>query len=551
MSKHFAISSSSSGTATTNTAMQLSIPSNIANFVHVEQSSPYSPWSLSPSHNGATRLISHYFHFVCNINSCSDSPDDSLRTVTRGLMSSSRLIYFCVLSMSAAHLYHIDPQWSRESLVYLTQAISTLRVQLKDVLDKASRRSSVEHNLDQALIGIILLGTSTSWHNASELGLEHIIGSRILLQEYVCPRLYQCSTQNRRKLSFFIGLQTYWETVASFLLDQDLDQLDYLYKACIELSSDPIYVHPWTGISSTVWVLLAKAGCVARRRLRLLADSSCYEQSDLTTQMDQLVLGAKTIEAQLLSYEIPQASNVNTNSTEHASIPDLERIAWCCKFAALLELYQAFGSIWDTQPALEILSTEWQFLKRSLDLGESQDSIFYTNIYGFLSHGVLRLLRCISPDSSTRCLQPFLLLIAGSVLVADGGVDDHSHTTTLLPEVTYAKGANPQDPNLIKLTGSLCVTLSKPQVGGTWLNDSLSVSLGPISTWRDFVYQRITCIEQAIKLDSLRRIRTILLEVWACNDAIQSTEPRPADNNLGKRVHWINIMEEKKLHFLF
>lgn len=510
---------------------------NIHRIINCTTPSPCHYQPQSPADDGARRLIWHYFQFVCSINSCSDSPLDSMRTVLRGLMSSSRLIYFCVLSMSAAHLHRVHPGWSGESLVYFTRAISTLRLQLNDVLEKASASTSVEQDLDQALVGIILLGMSTSWHNASELGLEHIVGSRILLQKYVCPRLYDGSSPDRRKLSFFVGLQTYWETVASFLLDQDLDQLSYLHEACIELSADTIYVHPWTGISSTAWILLAKAGCIARKRLHLLTEWSGSGRANVSSQMDELMEQATILEAQLLGYELPLASSISNSCTEHASIPDLYRIARCCKYAALLEVYKAFGSIWDTKPALDTLTEEWNTWKDALDLPEFQGSFVYTDIYEFLSLGILRILQCISAKSSTKCLQPFLLLIAGSTLC--------ENSTEASCDVLSTLGEDMRDVN-IEAVGHTPTPAFSP-----WSSQLLQLKSTPTSAWRQFVHQRITTLEQWTQLDSLRRIRLILLEAWACNDGVRRMDPDCADDSMTQHVHWINVMEEKQLQFMF
>jgi hypothetical protein len=415
--------------------------------------------------------------------------------------------------MSAAHLHRLNPNWSGESLVYLTNAISLLRLQLNDVLDEVSTGMEREQSLDQALIGIILIGISTSWHKSSGLGLEHIVGSRILLQGYVCPKLYDGSALDRRKLSFFIGLQAYWETVASFLLDQNLEQLDYLYDACVELSVDTIYVHPWTGISSTIWALLAKAGCVARKRLLLLAKSPCSDQVGSSAEMNLLIQQATVIEAQLFSYELPPASHIDGTLGDHTSMADLKRIAQCCRMAAFLELYRGFGFACDTQSTLDMLSAQLPMVEWESESTKLQDSSLNTDICSFLTFGILKTLRQISPESSTRCLQPMLLLIAGSSLLYEG----------------------------IKVP-PCAATL------GYETADSLSTESDTIRAWREFVYKRIACVEQRVKLDSLRRMRETLTEVWTCADTVQVDTP---SNCEAQHIHWINIMEENGLRFIY
>lgn len=514
-------------------------------------SPPFRPFPAM--HDATTELISHYFNSVCIINSCSASHVDPLRIVTQNLMSCSRLIHFCVLSMSAAHLHHINPQWAVKSLEYLTKAISTLRVQLQDIFDETSIRTPTEHKLDQALVGIIILGMSTSWHGSSGLGLEHIAGSRALLQKYFLPKLYDGNALDRKKLSFFLGLQTYWEAVASFLLDQEPDELEYLYGACIELSTDSIYVHPWTGINSTIWVLLAKAGCVARRRRRLLGGKACSVtdgQANISLEMDRLVQQAKIIETQLLSHELPPSPKVDGTDTEHASITDLERIARSCKFAALLELYRAFGSALDYRSTLGVLAAEWRL---SRDLAEPQHQFSNAAIHEFLSLSVLNTLRSISENSSTRCLQPILLLIAGSTL-SEKTTGSNLDIGTLPLRILHAPGANEGNPDVeMADLGFNTIPQSYPSIFGSAVrpHDSSLFRFDTMQSWRQFVYGRITRLEQEIKLDSIRRIRMVLLEVWAYNDTRQTTIPSTTEGAIAQVGHWIDIMEEEKLQFLF
>jgi hypothetical protein len=288
-------------------------------------------------------LVSHYFTSVCVINSCYDSVINPFRTEIKTLMSASRLIYYCVLSMSAAHLIRNNRRWSPRSLEYLTEALSALAQEVAQVIaGRTTSSAAAELNVDQVLLGVIILRMTTSWHESSGLGLEHVVGSRILFQQRVRDEFEYHHPPLWPKLSFYLGLQAYWKTVISFLIDQDITELDYLHAAFNKLPLEKIYPNPWTGISTVVWILLAKVGCVIRRKRILTA---VHGGRPSATSLRQLHKDAKLLETQLLNCAIPNDSKVEDIHDERTPLGHLQDIARCCKFAALLELYRAFSTV--------------------------------------------------------------------------------------------------------------------------------------------------------------------------------------------------------------
>lgn len=90
------------------------------------------------------------------------------------MMLDSPLLFYCIMSMSAAHLYQGDKQKSDAPLQFQTKAISQLSSRVSEINDKSWRETSVgannQENLiesrapsvkDDVLLGIVLLGMTS------------------------------------------------------------------------------------------------------------------------------------------------------------------------------------------------------------------------------------------------------------------------------------------------------------------------------------------------------------------------------------------------------
>jgi hypothetical protein len=494
-------------------------------FNHSERLKPRHHLAQPNSIDEHLELVSHYFTSVCVINSCYDSVINPFRTEIQTLMSSSRLIYYCVLSMSAAHLVRNNRRWSPRSLEYLTEALSALAKEVAQVIaGRTTPSAAAEQNVDQVLLGVIILGMTTSWHESSGLGLEHVVGSRILFQQWTRDEFEYHHPPLWPKLSFYLGLQAYWETVVSFLIDQDITKLDYLHAACNKLPLEKIYPNPWTGISTVVWVLLAKVGCVIRRKRMLTAVHGGRRPA---TSLRQLHEDAKLLETQLLNCSIPNDSEVEDIHDERTPLGHLQDIARCCKFAALLELYRAFSTVYDWQSA-QSLTEEFQRDNLSDNLYLEEDGLILNsaNIIPQLSMRILIIILSIPRNSGTICIHHVLLLIAGGALSKSLFPSSTSHMSS--PCIFHASPG----------------TLTLPTFGLEY-TDSFNISV-----WRSLVLDRITYLERLINLDVIQRIRVLLQEVWA-RDNMEASGGFPQAEDSPYSAHWLDVMVEKNLEFLF
>ncbi|RSL70871.1 hypothetical protein CEP53_001757 [Fusarium sp. AF-6] len=125
-------------------------------------------------------LLDHYFSNVCQMNSAFDSLHNPFRSEVSRMIINSPLLFYCILSMSAAHLYQGDEPKSRIALEFQTEAISYLSIELSQ-LDTTTPKTvedidtipaplavrKVDRVQDDVLLGVILLGMTSSWHDSS------------------------------------------------------------------------------------------------------------------------------------------------------------------------------------------------------------------------------------------------------------------------------------------------------------------------------------------------------------------------------------------------
>ena len=113
-------------------------------------------------------LIGHYSSFLCQMNSCFDSTFNPFRKDVPRMLQSSPVIYFSILSMSAAHFFQHHKEKTSIALRYQTEAISSLT----DEVAKLERTPTGVSNSgtimranktvkDEVVLGVILLGITS------------------------------------------------------------------------------------------------------------------------------------------------------------------------------------------------------------------------------------------------------------------------------------------------------------------------------------------------------------------------------------------------------
>jgi hypothetical protein len=115
-----------------------------------------------------------------------------------------------------------------------------------------------------------------------------------------------------------------------------------------------------------------------------------------------------------------------------------------------------------------------------------------------------------------------------------------------LPEVPSPKAFSKQHISYVKS----CIfhaspdTLTLPTFGLEYI-DSFNISV-----WRSLVLDLITYLDRLINLDVIQRTRVLLQEVWA-RDNMEASGGFSQAEDSPYSAHWLDVMVEKNLEFLF
>ncbi|EEU43612.1 uncharacterized protein NECHADRAFT_70650 [Fusarium vanettenii 77-13-4] len=452
---------------------------------------------------------------VCKkrMNSAFDSLHNPFRSEVSKMIINSPLLFHCVLSMSAAHLYQGDEPKSSIALEFQTEAISHLSIELSQ-LDTAMPRvlkgddgrsgalafQKTDHVQDDVLLGVILLGMTSAWHNSSATGLSHLFGCRQLFKAWMASNSLEDAAKRAsmdQKQCFLVSSMIYWEAMSSFILDQDTAALSYMDVFCQPNLPSLIYPCPWTGVGTPVFVFLAKTGILLRnkrvlRNLRVFRSGEAHQRALYA----ELLEDASALEQEIIKLRTPFVGLIEDVGDPCTPPDHFLAIARCYRLATLLELYRGFPELIKSQTVVE------QAVE--ISTGEYDDK---THLILGLAFGILGILESIPTDSGTISIQLLALLIAGSALGVPPG---QCQSTT---------------------------------VEGTPFQQT-------VMRWRDFVRQRILFMCVAIGLRPVNHSALILEEVWSRMD-MEMSHSSSNGGILDGKVHWLDVMSEKKLETIF
>ncbi|KAL3444829.1 fungal-specific transcription factor domain-containing protein [Aspergillus insuetus] len=437
-------------------------------------------------------LLRYYFSRVCGILSAFDSFLNPFRVLVGNLIQSYPALRYSVLAMSAAHLYQEERDRTKYSLGHRTDAIST-------VARHISQGTTSDSCTTALLLSAIILGLTSTWHNVSSLDLFHLKGARALFRKYLVDTNSQLISpdHNHPEAMFLVGVMAFWESLASFHMDQPVTAVDYLWDACTNMS-DPLYPNPLTGFSTPLFIHLAKVGTLSRH-LRLLKSLSSL--SDTHTQREDmyssLVVQARSIEIAVRSFVTAPPSQSPDTGDAVTPAGHLETMAQVYQLTILLELYRLFP---------ELLVWTDHGGPSSFTSSDRKDVLVT------LAINILTLLVSIADTSRTKAIQILPFLIAGSAL--QGSPPEFLSDGPVLP---------------LALEDSRTAVMS------------LSSNSTTIQYWRSITLDKISGLHAYVGLDSVDHARLIVEGVWIRADTLRPQE----------MVSWIDVMTDEKLSTFF
>jgi hypothetical protein len=357
-------------------------------------------------------LIQHYFKDVCVLFSSFDSVLNPFRTFISRIFQDTPSTCYAIQSMSAAHLANTFPNMASVGLDLRRKACDALQGELASV-------QSSQASCTKTFLSIMLLGLSTSWHDASALGEELLTTARSL----ILPRLLSNSDgeEKQRETQFFEESLIYWEMLMGFVTQDAMTFAPSGLRSRrvpqkvpgTRKSDGKIVPHPWTGIAPTISVLFAEVGRLIRRE-RMLDPTSGV---DIRRRQENLH-NAATLEEDLLAAEYPLGDELADFGDERTSKQDFVAMAEAYRCAGLLELYRVFPSILRKR-----LGTDRSSWLESVDFEcptprfetpyEDTDTKLWLNS---LAMHILDTIDSVPTSSGTVSIQKVLLVAAASEL---------------------------------------------------------------------------------------------------------------------------------------
>ncbi|KAK5208750.1 hypothetical protein LTR41_005979 [Exophiala xenobiotica] len=492
--------------------------------------------SLAEGNEDARILLRHYFENVCRINSVFDTADNPFRYLVLRYIKSSSLIRNCVLSMALC----------------LSTAIENLDAQ-DSTIEYHSNHSAPPSNylerLQEALLGVMMLYNASSWLDPEDIGIGHLLSARKLFGKWLhAHRDSDISTiTTGREASFIVGAMAYMETVVAFVLDQPLNAADYLEPFCHQSNDIPIYPNPWTGVSTPIFITMARVGiCVRQRRAISNLQALGWSQNTYDTMLNDVFEKVKRIESDALLYEPPARGRVKDQKASENELAELECLAYTYKLASLLELYRSFPELGTKSKIDHVPGTAGSFTAmapppppqgKSTDDDHPPDSDpdEHRRLIYDIAINLLGLLKATAERQATSLIHTLALLISGSALYHQqpdpnpNPKQQRSHDA----DATCLRG---------RVTQVLSIVNMRPKV---------------VDRWRSFVRERVRSNADFVGLESFKKVETLLEEVWSRldNPSILNKRSRPLSSVSATKdestAHWLDVMTECHLETIF
>ncbi|KAK3725454.1 hypothetical protein LTR37_000424 [Vermiconidia calcicola] len=384
---------------------EVATPTNSGRFLetYYRQSLPGQVSGLSDED-----FVNHYFNNVCSLFSCFDSDMNHFRIIVGDMWTQSATIFLAIQSMAVGHLANYYPHLAPLGLQKRSQAWVYLQRDLQ--LHRVGKRSS-----ETVLLSLLLLGLSSAWHQASNIGMEYLFVARNLMQQQLQARASNETKPALLHETFFQNALMYWEMVASFVDPVPITPLPgqlKLPEPTRPTTQAPILPHPWTGLNVEVNYALAEIGRILRRRrtyAAAISDSRPHDNGFSRADMEW----ATHLESFLHSIDLPNVEEIVDYRDIKTPRSDLIVCADALRFAGLLEIYAMFPRLLREHVADNTTVS-------GFDFGTSRyDSVYDNESDRHLAAIAIHILDTIKaiPISSSACrLLPILLVIAASQL---------------------------------------------------------------------------------------------------------------------------------------
>ncbi|KAJ5746376.1 hypothetical protein N7520_011558 [Penicillium odoratum] len=365
-------------------------------------------------------LVQYYFDFVCKAWSSFDSPLNPFRLIVSRLWSQNAAIYYAIQSMAAASLANDFPSMRAIGIQTQQQAIACLRNN-----PRIGSLHRDDHD-DEYFLALLMIGLTTAWHNAADLGLEYLKEAK----DYLVNQQQMCQNPEStfaKQYPLFQQCLLYWNMMAAFVAEDSLllNEEKVLERPDTEMS---VYLvdgqalpHPWTGPLSksiSLFYQTAKLIRAARISYRTRSDNLDLANIDFNFLVEEIHQHetAERLEEEILftgisSYCGPvDIGDTDTPPTHFITLAETYRCT------ALLQIYHVFPDILDERLQCESLPEQEPSVLFSLLFGVNSTLPSAEEARRVLALHIVSLLDQIPPSSGTRCMHPVVLTCISSDL---------------------------------------------------------------------------------------------------------------------------------------
>ncbi|EPE02483.1 hypothetical protein F503_06776 [Ophiostoma piceae UAMH 11346] len=526
----------------------------------------------------STSLVELWFKSVCGMWAAMDSPSNPFRRLCSNLWSSNEAVFFSMQTMAAASLPKRPPNISEIVMLAPQMSTQALINELQDLFTDKGGVQKKEFRFPSGLLtSLFCMSSSLSWIDARQLGIQYLRNARSVI-DLIDLRADQLSADDRELLEFFRGCLLYEEMVRSVVTDDQEDiqaLLDWQPPSLHgggDKSKDKVSLslHAWAGVPIVLVGLFGKVMALCRRsrkRWRLATTTRATYQLLYQSMLD--IQEGQSLEQMLLSISIPsvvgggggdgnsQGTCVVDESSQDGFLSsppaspelksDIYNAAEAFRLLSLMQLYQTFPDLLSTQqenqtPNPNQLQNQQEQQVVELLCGQANQNVhqlpdsrdsgkFGDNASGILgSNGSMMpmalrtvwLLEAISPDSPMRCLQPLLVICAGSALRLNGDSDSGMPALTSSSPAFMIEAAPGS-------ASSATAAAAEPSPVGAILQARVALS------------RRLCRLEQNLPPRPITVARQLLDMVWMRYD----TDMPPS------RSHWLDIMAETEFESVF
>lgn len=302
---------------------------------------------------------------------------------------------------------------------------------------------------------------------------------------------------------------------------------------CSSIDNGFVYPNPWTGLSTSIFIVMARVAICARQRRALSKTLALgWSQDIYDAILKDMIRHAKEIENLALEYMTPHRTTIQDlqHDDQMSVLSDLESMAYTYKLTALLELYRCFPELGRSGHAISTsLMVDTSIFAQSTISIPTSDTLVAIEHQKLIYDMAINLLGQLRETANRAALSglnlahTLALLLGGSALVQ----------FSCSPQSTHSQGFQAKVTNLLA---------------------SINRQTHVVEGWRSFVRQRLRCDAEFVGLASFSRVEILLEEVWHRLDdsaEVTANEVKEQESRRKSGMHWLDVMEECRLETVF